>query len=169
MFAPGARYPLAGLLRAAAAGGTPCWTPPARSTASSRTGSTGWAPCCVFLALARGREENYFRYARTRFALDALEPRRRPRRPGPDGAQPGQEDRCRPHQAGRSRRPGRRAARDATLLQLRSPAPGQAAYLTNQVINALPKGQGRNARGEPPASHLSGGRPISVNIEISKP
>ncbi len=28
-------------------------------------------------------------------------------------------------------------ARDATLLQLRSPAPGQAAYLTNQVINAL--------------------------------
>ena len=29
------------------------------------------------------------------------------------------------------------AARDAALLQLRSPAPGQAAYLTNQVINAL--------------------------------
>jgi hypothetical protein len=28
-------------------------------------------------------------------------------------------------------------ARDATLLQLRSPAPGQAAYLSNQVINAL--------------------------------
>jgi hypothetical protein len=28
-------------------------------------------------------------------------------------------------------------ARDAALLQLRSPAPGQAAYLTNQVINAL--------------------------------
>ena len=29
------------------------------------------------------------------------------------------------------------AARDAALLQLRSPAPGQAAYLSNQVINAL--------------------------------
>jgi hypothetical protein len=29
------------------------------------------------------------------------------------------------------------AARDAALLQLRSPAPGQASYLTNQVINAL--------------------------------
>src|SRR5208283_4650030 len=28
-------------------------------------------------------------------------------------------------------------ARDAALLQLRSPAPGQAACLTNQVINAL--------------------------------
>jgi hypothetical protein len=28
-------------------------------------------------------------------------------------------------------------ARDAALLQLRSSAPGQAAYLTNQVINAL--------------------------------
>ena len=31
------------------------------------------------------------------------------------------------------------------------------------------KGQGRNARGEPPRSHLSGGILISVNIEISKP
>jgi hypothetical protein len=29
------------------------------------------------------------------------------------------------------------AARDAALLQLRSPAPGQAAWLSNQVINAL--------------------------------
>jgi hypothetical protein len=29
------------------------------------------------------------------------------------------------------------AARDAALLELRSPAPGQAAYLSNQVINAL--------------------------------
>ena len=29
------------------------------------------------------------------------------------------------------------AARDATLLQLRSPAPGQPATITNQVINAL--------------------------------
>jgi hypothetical protein len=28
-------------------------------------------------------------------------------------------------------------ARDAALLKLRSPAPGQAAYLSNQVINAL--------------------------------
>ena len=28
-------------------------------------------------------------------------------------------------------------ARDAALLQLRSPAPGQAAWITNQVINAL--------------------------------
>ena len=29
------------------------------------------------------------------------------------------------------------AARDAALLELRSPAPGQDAYLSNQVINAL--------------------------------
>lgn len=29
------------------------------------------------------------------------------------------------------------AARDTALLELRSPAPGQAAYLSNQVINAL--------------------------------
>ena len=68
---------------------------------------------------SRWREENYFRYARTRFALDALL-RRRPGRPGPDGARPGQEDRGRTHQAGRSRRPGGRGGPDAALLQLRS-------------------------------------------------
>ena len=54
---------------------------------------------------SRWREENYFRYARTRFALDALDSyAAAPGRPGPDGAQPGQEDRGRPHPAGRSRR-----------------------------------------------------------------
>ena len=38
-------------------------------------------------------------------------------------------------------------ARDAALLKLRSPAPGQAAYLTNQVINAL------DARSMPPGAN----------------
>jgi transposase-like protein len=60
---------------------------------------------------SRWREENYFRYARTRFALDALDS----------------------HAAA----PDAETTRDAALLKLRSPAPGQAAYLSNQVINAL--------------------------------
>src|SRR5580658_2602683 len=87
---------------------------------------------------SRWQEENYFRYARTRFALDALDSY---------AAVPDDPDRLVPNPArktaaARVRQADAAAraaetARDAALLQLRSPAPGQAAYLTNQVINAL--------------------------------
>jgi transposase-like protein len=87
---------------------------------------------------SRWREENYFRYARTRFALDALDSY---------AAAPDDPDRKMPNPARKTAAARIRqaeaaaqaagAARDAALLQLRSPAPGQAAYLTNQVINAL--------------------------------
>jgi lambda repressor-like predicted transcriptional regulator len=87
---------------------------------------------------SRWREENYFRYARTRFALDALDSY---------AAAPDDPDRMVPNPARKTAAARIRhadaaaqaaeTARDAALLQLRSPAPGQAAYLTNQVINAL--------------------------------
>jgi Transposase protein/Helix-turn-helix domain len=87
---------------------------------------------------SRWREENYFRYARTRFALDALDSY---------AAAPDDPDRMVPNPAKKTAAARVRqaeaaartaeAARDAALLQLRSPVPGQAAYLTNQVINAL--------------------------------
>ena len=87
---------------------------------------------------SRWREENYFRYARTRFALDALDCY---------AAAPDDPDRMVPNPARKTAAARVRqaeaaaraaeAARDAALLQLRSPAPGQAAYLSNQVINAL--------------------------------
>ena len=87
---------------------------------------------------SRWREENYFRYARTRFALDAL---------GSYAAAPDDPDRMVPNPARKTAAARIRqaeaaaqaaeTARDAALLQLRSPAPGQAAYLTNQLINAL--------------------------------
>jgi hypothetical protein len=87
---------------------------------------------------SRWREENYFRYARTRFALDALDSY---------AAAPDDPDRKVPNPARKTAAARVRhaddaaraaeAARDAALLQLRSPAPGQAAYLSNQVINAL--------------------------------
>jgi hypothetical protein len=86
---------------------------------------------------SRWREENYFRYARTRFALDALDS---------CAASPDDPDRMVPNPARKAAAARIRqaeaaaraaeAARDAALLQLRSPAPGQAAYLSNQVINA---------------------------------
>jgi len=87
---------------------------------------------------SRWREENYFRYARTRFALDALDS---------CAAAPDDPDRMVPSPARKTAAARVRqaeaaaqaagTARDAALLQLRSPAPGHAAYLTNQVINAL--------------------------------
>jgi transposase-like protein len=87
---------------------------------------------------SRWREENYFRYARTHFALDALDSYAAapddPDRMAPNPARKTAAARIRQAQAAAQ---AAETARDAALLQLRSPAPGQAAYLTNQVINAL--------------------------------
>jgi hypothetical protein len=87
---------------------------------------------------ARWREENYFRYARTWFALDALDSHAAspddPDRMVPNPARKAAAARIRAAEAAAQ---AAEAARDAALLQLRSPAPGQAAYLSNQVINAL--------------------------------
>jgi hypothetical protein len=87
---------------------------------------------------SRWREENYFRYARTRFALDALDSYAAapddPDRTVPNPARKTAAARIRQAQAAAE---AAKTARDAALLQLRSPAPGQAAYLSNQVINAL--------------------------------
>jgi hypothetical protein len=87
---------------------------------------------------SRWREENYFRYARTRFALDALDSYATapddPDRMVPNPARKTAAARVRHAEAAAQ---AAEAARDAALLQLRSPAPGQAGYLTNQVINAL--------------------------------
>ena len=87
---------------------------------------------------SRWREENYFRYARTRFALDALDSYAAapddPDRKVPNPARKTAAARIRQAEAAAR---AAETARDAALLQLRSPAPGQAAYLSNQVINAL--------------------------------
>jgi hypothetical protein len=55
---------------------------------TSRTDLTAGEVC--WRMTSRWREENYFRYARTHFALDALDSyAAAPRRPGPDGPQSG--------------------------------------------------------------------------------
>src|SRR5262245_57503263 len=87
---------------------------------------------------SRWREENYFRYARTRFALDALDSYAAapddPDRMVPNPARKTAAARVRQAEAAAQ---AAETARDAALLQLRSPAPGQAAWITNQMINAL--------------------------------
>jgi transposase-like protein len=105
-------------------------------TLTSRTDLAAGEVC--WRMSARWREENYFRYARTRFALDALDSYAAapddPDRMVPNPAKKAAAARVRQAEAAAR---AAEAARDAALLRLRSPAPGQAAYLTNQVINAL--------------------------------
>ena len=105
-------------------------------TLTSRTDLAAGEVC--WRLSSRWREENYFRYARTRFALDALDSCAAspddPDRMVPNPAKKAAAARVRQAEAAAQ---AAEAARDAALLQLRSPAPGQAAYLTNQVVNAL--------------------------------
>jgi transposase len=87
---------------------------------------------------SRWREENYFRYARTHFALDALDSH---------AATPDDPDRKVPNPAKKTAAAQARRAeilaaaaeaqRDASLAELRNPAPGQPVTITNQMINAL--------------------------------
>jgi len=87
---------------------------------------------------SRWREENYFRYARTHFALDALDSH---------AATPDDPDRKVPNPAKKTAAAKVRhaeilaaaaeAQRDASLAALRNPAPGQPVTITNQMINAL--------------------------------
>jgi len=87
---------------------------------------------------SRWREENYFRYARTRFALDALDSHAAtPDDPGRKVPNPAKKAAAAQIRRAETLAAAAEAARDAKLLQLRSPAPGQPVTITNQMINAL--------------------------------
>jgi len=87
---------------------------------------------------SRWREENYFRYARTRFALDALDSH---------AASPDDPERLIPNPAKKTAAAQVRRAealaeaaearRDARLLERRSPLPGTASILTNTELNQI--------------------------------
>ena len=105
----------------------PAAAPPGRSTPSPPGPDLAAGEVCWRLS-SRWREENYFRYARTRFALDALDSH---------AATPDDPERLVPNPAKKAAAAQVRraealaeaaeAARDARLLELRSPAPGQAS------------------------------------------
>ena len=87
---------------------------------------------------SRWREENYFRYARTRFALDALDSHAA----GPDDPERLVPSPAKKAAAVQVRRAGTlaeaaEARRDARLLELRSPAPGQPSLITNQALDPI--------------------------------
>src|SRR5260370_3682370 len=87
---------------------------------------------------SRWREENYSRYARTHFALDALDSyAAQPDDPGrlvPNPAEKGAAAQVRRAEAHAD---APQAARDASLLGRRSPAPGPPLTMTNQMLNTL--------------------------------
>jgi hypothetical protein len=87
---------------------------------------------------SRWREENYFRYARTHFALDALDSHAAT----PDDPDRKVPDPAKKAAAAQARRAeilaaAAQAQRDASLAALRNPPPGQPVTITNQMINAL--------------------------------
>ncbi len=103
---------------------------------TSRTGLAAGEVC--WRLTSRWREENYFRYARTHFALDALDSY---------AATPDDPARLVPNPAKKAAAAQVRhtevlaaaaqAQRDTSLAALRNPAPGQPVTITNQMINAL--------------------------------
>ena len=103
---------------------------------TSRTGLPAGEVC--WRLTSRWREENYFRYARTHFALDALDSH---------AATPDDPARLVPSPAKKTAAAQARhaeilaaaaqAQRDASLAALRNPPPGQPVIITNQMISAL--------------------------------
>jgi len=87
---------------------------------------------------SRWREENYFRYARTHFALDALDSyAATPDDPGRLVPNPAKKAAAAQVRHAEILAAAAQAQRDASLATLRNPAPGQPVTITNQMINAL--------------------------------
>ena len=87
---------------------------------------------------SRWREENYFRYARTHFALDALDSHAAtPDDPGRLVPNPAKKIAAAQTRHAEILAAAAQAQRDASLAALRNPAPGQPVTITNQMINAL--------------------------------
>ncbi|HYB14975.1 MAG TPA: helix-turn-helix domain-containing protein [Streptosporangiaceae bacterium] len=87
---------------------------------------------------SRWREENYFRYARTHFALDALDSHAAvPDDPGRLVPNPAKKAAAAQVRHAEVLAAAAQAQRDASLAALRNPAPGQPVTITNQMINAL--------------------------------
>jgi hypothetical protein len=87
---------------------------------------------------SRWREENYFRYARTHFDLDALDTYTAtgddPDRSVPN---PVKKTTAATVTAAETAAAAAETARDAALLALRTPAPGHPVLITNQTLNTL--------------------------------
>src|SRR5512142_760777 len=87
---------------------------------------------------SRWREENYFRYARTHFALDALDSHAAtPDDPARKVPNPAKKAAAAQVRRAEILAAAAQSQRDASLAALRNPSPGQPVTITNQMINAL--------------------------------
>ena len=103
---------------------------------TSRTGLPAGEVC--WRLTSRWREENYFRYARTWFALDALDSHAAtPDDPGRKVPDPARKAAAAQVRRAEILAAAAEAQRDASLAALRHPAPGEPVTITNQMINAL--------------------------------
>ena len=87
---------------------------------------------------SRWREENYFRYGRAHFALDALDTYAvTPEDPDRKVPNPAKKKAAAAVKTARKNLADAQAAREATLTALRNPAPGQQTLITNQALARL--------------------------------
>jgi hypothetical protein len=87
---------------------------------------------------SRWREENYFRYARTHFALDALDSHATtPDDPGRLVPNPAKKAAAAQVRHAEALAAAAEAQRDTSLAALRNPPPGQPALITNRMLNGL--------------------------------
>ena len=125
------------------------------------------APAVIWRMTCRWREENYFRYARAHFALDALDSYAvTPDDPGPHGPQPGQEDRVRRGQR-REQGPGRRRGRPPGQAR-RAAQPGPRHHRRDHQRGARQTGCPRR-RGPPQARRRPGRRQSRPRQDPAQP
>ena len=104
---------------------------------------------------SRWREENYFRYARAHFALDALDSYAvTPDDPGPLVPNPAKKTASAAVTAAKKDLAAAEAAREDKLAALRSPAPGTTTVITNATLAEA----GRPRRRGPPQARRRPGR-----------
>jgi len=96
------------------------------------------AAAVIYRMTSRWREENYFRYGRAHFALDALDSYAvTPEDPGRMVPNPAKKTAAAAVRTAKKTLASAEAAREEKLAALRSPAPGTSAVITNQVLARL--------------------------------
>jgi transposase len=96
------------------------------------------AAAVIYRMTSRWREENYFRYGRAHFALDALDTyATTPEDPARMVPDPAKKTAAAAVKTARKTLAAAETAREARLAALRSPAPGTATVITNQALARL--------------------------------
>ena len=96
------------------------------------------AAAVIYRMTSRWREENYFRYGRAHFALDALDTyATTPEDPARLVPDPAKKTAAAAVKTARKTLADAAAAREEKLAALRSPAPGTATVITNQALARL--------------------------------